>query len=164
MIKRIWSALCRMTTWKKIALIFLFIAPVIVYAWKFRDCSISDNPSDWADFGSYIGGIYTVVVTIFAIYLTRHLENKDMERKKAKEAIGSIFEQISKIDSSNVNMNMVNKLLRLINQNELYLPRYMYDGLVDLHDDYVVANEEPQKFDLQKEKKVKQQLKRLYDS
>jgi len=149
---------------KRLAMVLLFIAPVIVYVVKFRHYTISENPSDWADFGSYIGGIYTVVVTIFAIYLTRYLEKKDLERKKAKEAIGSIFEQISKIDYSNVNMNLVKKLLRLINQNELYLPRYMYDKLLDLHDDYVVAKEEPHKFDLQKEKKTKQQLKSLYDA
>lgn len=164
MLKKLWDWLLRISTIKKLALALLFIIPVVVYVYKFRHFTISDNPSDWADFGSYIGGIYTVVVTIFAIYLTRHLENKDLERKKAKAAIGSIFEQISKIDCKNVNMTNVNKLLRLINQNELYLPHYMYDRLLDLHDDYVVAKEEPQKFDLQKEKKIKQQLKRLYDS
>lgn len=154
----------RHLTWKKIVLALLFIAPVVIYVIKFRHYSISDNPADWADFGSYIGGIYTVVVTIFAIYLTRHLENKDLERKKAKEAISSIFEQISKIDCNNINMNMVNKLLRLINKNELYLPRYMYEKLLDLRDDYVEAKDNPNRFDLQKEKKTKQQLKRLYDA
>ena len=143
MLKRFWSSLKRVSTWKKIALVLLFIAPVAVYVITFRQYSISEDPSDWADFGSYIGGIYTVVVTIFAVYLTRHLENRDLEKMKAKEAIGSIFEQISRIDSKNVNMNMVNKLLRLINQNELYLPSYLYDRLLDLHDDYVEAKEEP---------------------
>ena len=162
-LKRIVVFLCRLSSWKKIGFVLLFVLPIVVYIVKFYDHPISDNPSDWADFGSYVGGVYTLLVTIFAIYITRHLEKIDLEWRKAKEAVGSIYEQISIIDYQNVNMKLVNKLLSLTNQNELYLPIDVYNKLIELYDDYIVAKEDPQKFDVKKVIKIKRRLKRLYD-
>lgn len=162
-LKRIATSLCRLSTWKKICFFLLFIAPVVIYIFKFYDHPISNDPSDWADFGSYVGGVYTLLVTIFAIYLTRHLEKKDLEWRKAKEAVGSIYEQISKIDYQNINVKLVNKLLSLTNQNELYLPIDVYNKLIELYDDYIVAKDNPEKFDVKKVIKIKRRLKRLYD-
>lgn len=162
--KSIWSRIKIHLTWKKVLFILALALPILVYCIHFRHYSISDNPSDWADFGSYIGGAYTLLVTFLAIYLTRHLERKDLEWKKSKTAIGSIYEQISIIDYKKVDMRSVDKLLRLINQNQLYIPTDVYDNLINLRDDYVVAKTEPEKFDVKKEQQIKNRLKKLYDS
>ena len=144
--------------------IMLLLAPIAFYALRFRHYSISDDPNDWADFGSYLGGVYTVIVAFLAIFLTRHFERKDVEWKKTKEASGALFEQISKIDYRKVNERSVSRLLSLTDRYEIYIPTELYNKLIDLHDDYIVAKNNPQSFNIEKEQKVKYWLKRLYDS
>ena len=162
--KKVSIYISKRSTWRKVFFILVLIAPVLCYGIHFRKHTISDNPSDWADFGSYIGGVYTLLVTFMAIYLTRHLERKDMEWKKSKNAVRELYEQVNLIDYKNVDMRSVNKLLRLVKQNQLYIPVDVYDNLVNLRDDYVVAKTAPEKFDLNKEQQIKNRLKRLYDS
>lgn len=163
-INKIWACLKKRSTWRKIGFLLILAAPIVVYCIYFRHYSISDNPSDWADFGSYLGGTYTLLVTFLAIYLTRHLERKDLEWKKSKTAVSSLYEQINIINYKNVDMRSVNKLLRMVNQNQLYIPIDVYDNLINLYDDYVVAKTSPEKFDLKKEQQIKNRLKKLYDS
>ena len=147
-----------------ITIFILFFVPLLPYYIKFRHYTISSNPSDWADFGSYIGGVYTVVVSILAVFLTRHFEKKDLAWKKLQEAVGAIFVQLQKIDYSRVNVRAVSKLLQIVHENELYIPSDLYVMLTNLHDDYLDAKECPEKFDVEKEVKVKQRLKKLYES
>lgn len=161
---RIWKLLCRNITWRKLVAVILLILPVVLYVMQFGKYKISDNPADWGVFGDYIGGVYTVLVTFFAIYLTRSLQKRDAEKNKAKAAVSVIYEQIGKIDYHHVDMRSANKLLRLTKENELYVPQYLFDKLTELYDDYVVAKDEPHKFNKQKELNVKKQLKQLYES
>lgn len=156
--------LLKKATWKWILASLLLLMPLLVYVIKFGGYSISDDPADWAVFGNYIGGVYTVLVTLFAIYLTRHLDNRDIERKKAKSAVGQLYEQISKIDYHQVDMRSVNRLLRLTNEYELYIPGDVFVKLTELYDDYVVAKDNPDSFQLEKEIQLKARLKKLYDS
>ena len=142
----------------------LLLSPILLFIYQFHNYPISDNPSDWADFGSYLGGVYTVLVTFLAIILTRHFEKKDVEWKKSKEAASELFEQISMIDYRRVNQRAVSKLLNLTVRYELYIPSELYTKLTELHDDYIEAKTNPQSFNLEKEVKIKNWLKRLYDS
>lgn len=153
-----------MKGWKIFLALLVLAAPLVVYVIHFGKLSISDNPADWGSFGDYIGGVYAVLVTFLAVYLTRHLEKRDAERNKAKAAVGEIYQQIGKIDYQHVNMNSVNRLLRLTKEYELYIPSALFDRLADLHDDYVVAKDNPKAFNLQKEEGIKKQLKKLYDA
>lgn len=163
-IKTIWISLGKRSTWTKIIFVLVLIAPILIYYIQFHQCPISNNPSDWADFGSYLGGVYTLLVTFLAIYLTRHLEKKDVEWKKSKTAVGELFEQINRINYRSVDLRSVNKLLNMVNQYQLYIPTDVYDNLVNLRDDYVVAKTAPESFDIKKEQQIKNRLKRLYDS
>lgn len=61
-------------------------------------------------------------------------------------------------------MRSVRKLLRLAKENELYMPQYLFDKLTELYDDYVVAKDEPSRFNIKKEQDVKSSLKKLYES
>ena len=161
---RIWEWLRKQVTWKGLVAAILLVLPVVLYVMQFRKHKISDNPEDWGVFGDYIGGVYTVLVTFFAIYLTRSLQKRDAEKNKARAAVSVIYEQIGKIDYQHVDMRSVNKLLRLTKENELYVPQYLFDKLTDLYDDYVVAKDNPHKFNKQNELSVKKQLKQLYES
>ena len=152
------------SSWMKIGAVVLLASPVLLYVIQFGGLEISKDPQDWGVFGDYIGGVYTVIVTFLAIYLTRNLEKKDAERIKAKAAVGIIFDQIVKIDYKHIDMRSVNKLLRLTKENELYVPQYLFEELTELYDDYVEAKEEPNKFNLKKELNVKHSLKKLYES
>lgn len=156
--------LCKQITLKRLAAFILLVLPVVVYVIQFGKYNISDNPADWGVFGDYIGGVYTVLVTFFAIYLSRSLQKKDAEKNKAKAAVSVIYEQIGKIDYQHVDMRSVNRLLRLVKENELYVPQYLFDKLTDLYDDYVVAKDNPHIFKKQNELNVKKQLKKLYES
>ena len=161
---KMWNWLCKQLTWKRLIAVILLFMPVVLYIIQFGKYKISDNPADWGVFGDYIGGVYTVLVTFFAIYLTRNLQKRDAERNKAKAAVSVIYEQIGKIDYQHVDMRSVNRLLRLTKENELYVPQYLFDKLTDLYDDYVVAKDDPHRFNKQNELNIKKQLKKLYES
>ena len=149
------------STWKWILAILVLAAPLLVYVIWFGGYSISKDPEDWANFGNYIGGIYTVLVTLFAIYLTRHLDKRDVERNKAKSAFGELYQQICKINYQQVDMRSVKRLLRLANEYELYIPNDVFVKLTELYDDYVVAKDNPESFQIDKEVQLKTRLKRL---
>ena len=163
-IKKYLGALRKVRAWRWIGGVLLLIAPIAVWMFQFGNCVISDNPEDWGFFGDYIGGVYTVIVTFFAIHLTRYLQNRDVERDKAKTAYGSLYEQICKINYQQVDLRSVKRLLRLTNEYELYIPTDVYGKLTDLYDDYVEAKDHPEAFQLEKEVQLKKRLKKLYDS
>ncbi len=75
-----------------------------------------------------------------------------------------IYEHISKIYHEKVDLRSVRKLLRLINEKELFLPNDVYEKLIELYDDYVVAKDHPESFQLEKETRLKLRLKKLYGS
>ena len=158
------SAFKKARTWKWTGGVLLLIVPIAVWMIQFGSCSISDNPEDWGSFGDYIGGVYTVIVTFFAIHLTRFLQNRDVERNKAKTAYGSLYEQICKINYQQVDLRSVKRLLRLTNEYELYIPTDVYVKLTELYDDYLEAKVHPETFQLEKEVQLKKRLKKLYDS
>lgn len=162
--KRLRGWFCKRSSWKKMGIGFLMLVPLGAYVANFRNFAISNDPADWGAFGDYVGGIYAVLVVVFAIYLTRHLEKRDIERNKARTAVGTLYEQIAKIDYHHVDKRMVNRLLRLTKEYELYIPPYLFERLTELHDDYLEAKDSPDTFDIEKEEKVKEHLKKLYDA
>ncbi len=162
--KKVWKRFKKPSLWKKILSLVILASPVLLYIRQFGRLGISNDPQDWAVFGDYIGGVYTVLVTFFAIYLTRNLEKRDAEKNKARAAVGIIYEQIGKINYKHIDMRSVRKLLRLAKENELYMPQYLFDKLTELYDDYVVAKDEPSRFNIKKEQDVKSSLKKLYES
>lgn len=159
---KIWLWLKRY--WVTLIIFLISVLPLAIYFYHFKSYPISLDPSDWADFGSYVGGVYTIVVSILVVYLTNHLSKKDAAWKKLQEAVGAIFVQVKRINYNKVNIKEVSKLLQLVNENELNLPSDLYVMLINLHDDYLDAKDTPEKFDVQKEVIIKQRLKKLYES
>ena len=77
------------------------------YVFNFRKLSISTNPTDWALFGDYMGGIYggiySVIVTILVVYLARELSKKDNKRDKQIKVAETLYLQIKTIENNNCN-------------------------------------------------------------
>lgn len=84
------------------AIILLFI-PLIFYIITFRTHSISQNPSDWGAFGDYIGGVLSLLLSIYTtgllIYITILLNKKDSKEaqiRKNKDIKYKIYFEIIK--------------------------------------------------------------------
>lgn len=75
---------------KKIGVAFLalliLLVPVIIYVSSFHDFDISKDNQDWANFGSYIGGTYTLfaslvsVATLFFVLYQYYSQKEQQER------------------------------------------------------------------------------------
>lgn len=97
--------------------------PLLLYICNFGMNGISDNLEDWANFGDYIGGVYSIVVTFLVLFLARNLERKDKRREKRQEAIDEIYSQFTKMQNcpSHKLAQSVNKFFRKIEQYRLCL-------------------------------------------
>ena len=153
-----------MKQWKKFLLVLLIAAPMIFYMLQFCKAGISGNPANWGAFGDYVGGVYSVMVTVLVIYLTRVLDKNEAKRVKRQEAAENLYKQIQKIDNQNVDMRIVNKLLRDIEINSLYFADDLKDRLINLYDYFVQLKEGTTNINEGKEQRILTELKRIYES
>lgn len=149
---------------KYVIVCVLALVPLCVYVWWFWDSSISDDPGDWASFGSYIGGLYSIITTIFVVYLARELSIKDKVTSKKKSAVETIHQQIIKIKSDKVDERSVNKLFHLLDENKLYITDAIYDEVKNLADYYLEVKSGIRAIDFKKENSVKEHLRAIYNA
>jgi len=83
--------------WLVLGCLLLFI-PLGFYIYTFASNGISDDTEKWAQFGDYIGGTYSVLLSVLVIYIARKLTKKDEKANKEKNAVDLIFQQILKIE------------------------------------------------------------------
>ena len=65
--------------------------PILCYIINFASYGVSGNVSDWAAFGDYIGGVYSVVLTIVLVYVSYSLNKKSEKEKEKLRAIHEIY-------------------------------------------------------------------------
>ena len=148
----------------KRAIVFLLgLFPLGIYTWQFRNSSISTDPADWASFGSYIGGIYSVLATILVFFLARSLAKRDKVIEKRKEVVEMIHQQILKINTDNVDERFINRLYRLLEDNKLYITDAIYEEVRALADYYLVVKSGGA-VDFEKENSVKEHLRAIYNA
>lgn len=106
-----------------VLLIIVMCIPILAYVCQFGCNGISENVSDWANFGDYIGGVYSVLVTVLAIYLAQELNHRDKLKENRHCAISQIHAQFLKIMHCPVSTmaKSVNKFFKLIEENRFYL-------------------------------------------
>ena len=75
--------------WIYIVCIILFL-PVLFYMINFRDQEISDKTSDWGNFGSYIGGWYSLITAIAAIMVTIIISRKSSKESRIIHCVEKI--------------------------------------------------------------------------
>lgn len=61
--------------WLVLVCLLLFI-PLIFYIYTFASNGISDDTEKWAQFGDYIGGTYSVLLSVLMIYIARKLTKR----------------------------------------------------------------------------------------
>lgn len=84
--------------WIYIVFLMLFL-PILLYIINFRDQEISDNTSDWGDFGSYIGGWYSLITAIAAIIVTIVISRRNNVESKIEHCINKIVECYARLDT-----------------------------------------------------------------
>lgn len=148
---------------KSLLFFLLFVSPISVYIYHFHDYEISKNPSDWGNFGDYIGGVYSILVTVLAIYLSRILSKKDIIQMQKQAAAEYLYKEICKIKSNNVNLNSVVRFQKDINTNSIYLPDNLVKKLIKLADNFIEHKSGGKQLNLQLETTVLNELKQLYN-
>ncbi len=139
------------------------LVPLGYYVWWFRDASISNDPSDWASFGSYIGGLYSVLVAVLVVYLARDLSKRDEVASKKKAAVEALYLQILKVKNDHIDIRSVSKIYNLLEENKLYITDTIYEEVKDLADYYQeVKSGRP--VDFKKEDLVKEHLRAIYNA
>ena len=154
-----------MKVFKWCVLALVLIAPIVFYVAMFHGHSFSEDPSAWGSFGDYFGGIYSVIVTILAVYLANLLSKKNDSSKRKKDAIEEITEQIKSIEKGDsIDIRRVNRFLRLVHSSRLYFPDTFEQSLLDLYDEFIKNKDTKNLIDTHLVEDVRKQLKRLYES
>ncbi len=148
---------------KKVLLYFLCSIPVIAYIVNFWGTPISDDPTEWSEFGGYLGGVYSIIMALVVVYLTRTLAIHDEQASKRRKAIEEIYHQVIKIKRNNININSVNKIYTLLNQNKLYITEQSYKKITQLADYYLEVKDNTTMINILLEEDTISYLKNIYD-
>lgn len=140
------------------------IAPLACYVWQFRNNEISRNPNDWAIFGNYIGGVYSVIVALLVVYLARELSKKDEAAAKRKKAVEALHQQIVKVKTEKVDDRVVLKIYNLLEENKLYITDSLYNEVKKLADYYLEVKGGETAADYQMEGRIKDHLRSIYNA
>lgn len=77
----------------------LVLLPIIVFVSNFNSHSFSDDISEWGAFGDYIGGVYSVYISLGLYLLSRKLGRTDKLRNKQEFHIEKLYGIIHMIHS-----------------------------------------------------------------
>ncbi len=144
-----------------ILLTILFLLPIIIFIIEFHSYTLSNDTANWGDFGDYIGGIYSISITLLAVFLTFYLTKKDEKRKKRIEAIIAINDKIDKCYramNDTTRLKYVANLIKEVEHDHLFIPEALYKELGKLIDDYSEGNPIPESY-----QRVMMLLKQSYD-
>lgn len=150
--------------WLVLGCLLLFI-PLSFYIYTFASNGISDDTEKWAQFGDYIGGTYSVLLSVLVIYIARKLTKKDEKVNKEKNAVDLIFQQILKIERCmdfHQKTQAVNKLMRMIDTHQLHISDEIRTCIEDFANYYLIRINGGRDEDLEYEKTVKEKLKKAY--
>ena len=145
----------------QISLVAVFVLlPIIIFLINFSSQSFSDEIEEWGAFGDYIGGIYSVYISIGLYLLSRKLGKTDERRNKQRLHIEKLYEIIRLINNdSTENAQLLNDFLNEIASAELYLSDDVIKRIIELQDNYALASKNPGDLDVELEKEVLCMLK-----
>lgn len=118
-------------------LIVAAVLPILIYVLMFHDYKLSENPADWGVFGDYIGGVYSVLIALLVVYITRNLSRRDEEKRLKKEALREVYKQITNIQQKRtVDQRKLPKLYKLIEDSKLFIDNDFYERLKGLANEF----------------------------
>lgn len=107
--------------------VFIFtlvsFVPLIAFICEFGGNGISDDLDDWSKFGDYIGGVYSIIIAILAIFLARTLDKKDRRQIKQQQIMSDLYDQITNMQNCPRHklVYSVNKFFRVVEKHRLFL-------------------------------------------
>ena len=148
---------------KSALICILAFVPLGLYVWQFHNSTLSSNPNDWASFGSYVGGVYSIIVALLVVYLARELSKKDEVAGKRKKAVEVLYQQIIKVNSEKVDERSVQRIYKLLEENKLYITDALFNEVKNLAD-YYLEVKGGGKVDYGRENRVKEHLRTIYNA
>jgi hypothetical protein len=139
-----------------IILAFLCVLPLLIYAVKFYTYPISNNPSDWGNFGDYIGGLLSPVFALIGIFAATYVTIlANQIQKQQIRPVGNIilgdYENHLYVDLRNGGLGpLIVKSLKVKNSNSIekiniieFMPnnpnRGFWDNYINRIDERVIA-------------------------
>ena len=113
----------------------LIALPFILYLSHFHN-GFSTQSDDWGNFGDFLGGfftMYTAILMVVVVYLTRNLTNQDREKEERRKAIKKIYNQVVKTSDKPTPTN-VSDLQVLTHKCGLYIEDSLQNKLTELSD------------------------------
>lgn len=156
--------------WNKIiqiSLVVLFVLlPIIIFIYHFESHSFSKDISKWGAFGDYIGGIYSVYISIGLFLLSRKLGKTDERRNKQRLHIEKLYGMIRLINNDSMeNAQLLKDFVNEIASAELYLSDDVIKRVIELQDNFAEASVNPELRNIELESEVlgmlKYELKRI---
>ena len=138
----------------------LVLLPIIVFVFNFYSHSFSDDISEWGAFGDYVGGVYSVYISIGLYLLSRKLGRTDKLRNKQEFHIEKLYGIIHMIHNDITgNSKLLKDFANEIAYAELYLSDEMIKKVIDLQDNYAEASGNPGLVNIELESEVLSMLK-----
>lgn len=134
------------------------IVPILIYVIRFHSYNFSKDPADWGTFGDYIGGVYSVLLSIIAIYVTYMISNREDKAKEKRKVITELYKQVSKIKSEDVDLIRVNNIVSLTESQKHLLPKVLYTDIIKYSDYLKEIYNQPGRINISKEKRIKEEL------
>ena len=151
----------------QISLVAVFVLlPIVIFLINFSEQSLSDDIEEWGAFGDYIGGIYSVYISIGLFLLSRKLGKEDERLNKQRLHIEKLYGMIRSINNNGtLNVSMFADFVNEIASAELYLSKNIIIRMINLQDNYAEASDNPEVLNMELETEVlgmlKDELKRI---
>lgn len=137
---------------------------------------VSDDPADWGDFGDYLSGTYTIltlIATVAVVFIARGLAKRDQSIQERKKALETIFKQIITLEDSfgkpsqkggskQKQRTALEKYVRLIGKNKLYIPKDLDGDLADINTVFSETLDENKGLNRTRIEQVKDNIRKHY--
>ena len=122
------------TTYLLWILAVLSSVPILLYLFYFGGNGISKNLSDWSGLGDFIGGIYSVITSVVAVYITYILHKQRVEFDEKMSKIQDI-QQKERLDFDRKLSETKNNIAIKINNDNIIRDKY-YDCIEHIVESY----------------------------
>ena len=151
---------------KILLLSLVVLLPIIIFIYHFASHSFSNDISKWGAFGDYIGGVYSVYISIGLFLLSRKLGKTDERRNKQRLHIEKLYGMIRLINNDSMeNAQLLKDFVNEIASAELYLSDDVIKRVIELQDNFAEASVNPELRNIELESEVlgmlKYELKRI---
>lgn len=100
--------------------ILLLMIPVAIYAFSFQDLEISKNNQDWANFGSYLAGVYTFFASLASLATLFFLLYQHYSQRESQQRLSLAQLEIINFQKYQAHYQQFLQLIESVEQDETY--------------------------------------------